>query len=205
MLDSPKGDYRTERPPGARSGVALSRRRPGGHGKSELGAAAGRPAHGDRAAVRLDQALDDVQAEAGTAAGWPLRLPPRGLPRQNWRKTRGATLGRDALALVADGHGDRARGSSSPSRLRRLHHDGHGAGAVPDRVLHQVAEDLVDLVGVQPGLGQLARAPRAGTGPRRRRPPPGPRRSSGPGRARRPAAGGPPSGRTRSGTRRAAR
>src|ERR1700759_4499600 len=60
----------------ARSGE----RSPRGHGKSELGAAAGRAAHGDRTAVRFHQALDDVEAEAGAAAP----LPPPELPEHAW-------------------------------------------------------------------------------------------------------------------------
>src|SRR5262249_40658405 len=112
---------------------------PSGHDKSELGPAAGRAAHADGAAVGLDQALDDVQAQAGATA--PLAPPELA------EHARG-DLGRDALALVADGDGGRYH----VVYLGRLDHDGHDTSAVPNRVLHQVAEDLVDLVGVQPGL-----------------------------------------------------
>src|SRR5918992_6120263 len=66
----------------------------GGQGKSELGAAAGRLPHHDAAAVRLDQALDDVEPEAGAAA--PLALAAPKPPEDEL-----GGLGRDALALVA--------------------------------------------------------------------------------------------------------
>src|SRR5450631_1325121 len=56
-----------ERP--ARLGGRSSR----GQGKSELRSAAGRAAHADGASVRLDQPLDDVEAEPGAAA--PLAPP----------------------------------------------------------------------------------------------------------------------------------
>ena len=50
----------------------------------------------------------------------PRPVPPRRLARQNWRNTRGATLGRDALALVADGHRDRVELLASPPTSARL-------------------------------------------------------------------------------------
>src|SRR5712691_2339169 len=68
VLNSPKGDYRTERSLAASRVSPLDGSRPRGHDKSELGAAAGRAAHADRAAVCLDEALDDIQAETGAAA-----------------------------------------------------------------------------------------------------------------------------------------
>ena len=40
---------------------------------------------------------------------------------------------------------------------RSLHHNRYDTSAVPDRVLHEIAEDLVDLVGVEPGLWQVVR------------------------------------------------
>ncbi len=57
----------------AESPVRLSGWSARGHAKSELGSAAGRTADADRAAVRLDQALDDVEAQTGAAA--PLAPP----------------------------------------------------------------------------------------------------------------------------------
>ena len=95
----------------------------GGHGKSELGAAAGRLLHGDRPAVRLDQALHDEQAEPGAAAA----LGPPELPEDPRDELR-----RDAVALVADGDRDavgrrawRPRaptGSAAPPRLLPYQH-----------------------------------------------------------------------------------
>src|ERR1700689_4281080 len=116
-----------------------------GHGKSELGAAAGGAGHGDIAAHRLDKALDDVEAEAGAAAA--LAAPE--LAEHPERHLR-----RDALALVAHGHDDRFL--LIAAQPRALHHDRHDTSPVPDRVLHEVAEDLVDLVGVEPGLREAA-------------------------------------------------
>src|SRR5919198_226723 len=65
VLDSPKGDYRTARSRVALRVSPLAGTRPRGHDKSELGAAAGGAAHADRAAVRLHEALDDIEAETG--------------------------------------------------------------------------------------------------------------------------------------------
>jgi hypothetical protein len=70
---------------------------PGGQAKSELGAAAGCSPYGDGTTVRLDQALHDVEAEAGAAAR--LAVTPPELPEDA-----GHGFGRDALALVAHGH-----------------------------------------------------------------------------------------------------
>src|SRR6476469_91012 len=75
--------------------------RPRGHGKSELGAAAGRPAHADRAAVRLDQALDDVQAKAGAAAVLASAAAATGLAAPELAEDAGSDVRRDALALIA--------------------------------------------------------------------------------------------------------
>src|SRR5690348_14975587 len=59
--------------PAPASRAQLARRIRGGHGKSELGPAAGSALHGDRPPVRLDQALHDVEAQprAATALGPP--------------------------------------------------------------------------------------------------------------------------------------
>src|SRR3984893_2584505 len=137
-------------------------RRSGGHGKSELGAAAGGPLHRDRPTVRLDQALDDVQAK--TCPTTALRAPE--LPEDPRHESRG-----DAIALVAHGYHD-STGTSGPGGRRcsvradpgpgadgldRLHHNRHGSSAVTYRVLDEVAEDLVHLVRVQPGLRQVRR------------------------------------------------
>src|SRR6202044_377565 len=114
-----------------------------GHGKSELGAAAGRAAHGDVAAERLDQALDDVQAETGAARA--LATPQ--LAEHPGRHLRGAPL-----PLVAPGDGDRLVAADP----RALYHDRYDTSPVPDGVFHEVGEDLVDLVGVQPGVREVA-------------------------------------------------
>ena len=86
------GAHARARLPVAKSGV------PAGSGKSELGAAAGRPLHGDRPAVRLDQALHDVQAEAGAAA-------PRCCRARTGVKTRGASSGGMPSPSSRTGHG----------------------------------------------------------------------------------------------------
>ena len=106
MLDSPKGDYRTERPLGALRVSSSDGSRPRGHGKSELGPAAGGAAHADRAAVRLDEALDDVQAQAGAAAVLA-SAAATGLAAPELAEHPGGHVRRDALALVADGNGHR--------------------------------------------------------------------------------------------------
>ena len=73
--------------------------RASGHGKSELRAAAWRLRNSDRAAMGLDQALDDEQAEAGPAAalGAPelAEHPGRELGRDPgpWSRTETATPG----------------------------------------------------------------------------------------------------------------
>src|SRR5215472_12650520 len=106
VLDSPKGDYRTERPLGALRVSPSGGSRPRGHDKSELGAAAGRAAHADRAAVRLDEALDDVQAETGATAVLASAAAAAGLAAPELAEHPGGHVRRDALALVADGNGD---------------------------------------------------------------------------------------------------
>ncbi len=92
--------------------------------------------------MRLDQALHDEQAQTGAAAA--------GSPPERAEHA-GRELGRDTLALVAHGNGDRLPGLV---RTRWLHHNRYRTSAVPQRVLHQVADDLVDLVLVQPGFRQ---------------------------------------------------
>src|SRR5215831_11005068 len=116
--------------------------RPYGQDKSELRAATGRAADRDVAIERLYQALHDVQAQAGTATA----LAPPELAEHPWHHLRG-----DPLALVAHRHGDRRVAAD----MRALYHNGHDTSPVPDRVLHEVSEDLVDLVGVQPGIWQV--------------------------------------------------
>src|ERR1700749_1417345 len=126
-LDSPKGDYRTARPPGALRVSSSDGSRPRGHGKSELGAAAGRAAHADCAAVGLDEALDDIQAETGTAAVLAPAAAAAGLAAPELAEHSGGHVRRDALALVTDGNGDRAGllpGSLLALWRRRFHHDG---------------------------------------------------------------------------------
>src|SRR4249919_3858883 len=76
--------------------------RPRGHGKSELGAAAGRAAHADRAAVCLDEALDDVQAQAGTATVLASAAAATGLAAPELAEDPGSDVRRDAIALIAD-------------------------------------------------------------------------------------------------------
>src|SRR2546429_970840 len=77
----------------------------GGHDKSELGTATGRPLHGDRPAVSLDQPFDDEQAEPGAAAA-------RGAPEL--AEDPRHELGGDAVALVTDR--DRNRGLATGVR-----------------------------------------------------------------------------------------
>src|SRR5262245_54413299 len=91
----------------------------------------------------LHQALDNEEPEPGATA--PLGAPEPG-------EDPGRNLGRDTGPLVADSH----RHTRSPSHDRRLHHSRYGTSPVTDRILDQVREDLVDLVGIEPGLWQLA-------------------------------------------------
>src|SRR5579864_266931 len=117
-----------------------------GHGKSELGAAAGRVRHRDVAVHRLDEALHDVQAKAG---------PATALAAPELAEYPDGHLRRYALALIAHGHGDGF--ALITVHPRALYHDRNDTSPVPDRVFHEVAEDLVDLVGIQPGLRQVGR------------------------------------------------
>src|SRR5262249_17417502 len=133
----------------------------GGHDKSELGTAAGRPLHGDRPTVRLDQAFDDEQAEPGAAAalGAPeLAEDPRHELRGDAvalapdRDRNGGPAGRARAEQAARRTGGRIRtaGATGGDGFDRLYHNRHRTSTVPDRVLDQIAEDLVHLVGIQP-------------------------------------------------------
>jgi len=62
-------------------------------------------------------------------------------------------LRRNALTLVAHGHGDRFLLIAAD--WCALHRHRYGSSSVPDGVFHEVAEDLVDLVGVKPGLREV--------------------------------------------------
>src|SRR3954451_7899584 len=123
------------RPPGSTSEA----RGPGGQPKGHLRSAARCPAGLDGAAVRLDDALRDVEAETGAAAP---------TPTPELREDTALRLGRDAVALV----GHRDLGAAVP----RTNPDGDGATAVTKRVLDEVADHLRQLVGVDPHLRQLA-------------------------------------------------
>src|SRR5258708_1551255 len=112
-----------------------------GHDKAELRAAAWRLRDNDGAAVGLNQALDDEQAEAGSAPA--LRAPE--LTEHPRRELR-----RDPRTLVADGNRD----SGPAMDRRRLDHGSNRTSPVPDRILDKVREHLVDLVGIQPDLRQ---------------------------------------------------
>src|SRR5581483_12095514 len=132
---------------GARSG--------GGHGKSEACATGRSWADGDRAAVCLDNALDDVQAKAGAAA--PVTAPES-------RENPAEHLRWDAGAFVVDCHRDqagRAFGSGWGGRgcggFRGVDRDGYPAVAVAYRVLEQVGEDLAQLVRVGEDRRRLVR------------------------------------------------
>src|SRR5215471_15169999 len=98
--------------------------------------------------MRLDQPLDDVEAESRAA---PALGPPELAedPRHEFR--------RDPVPLVTDGDRDAfAPGpdGAGASGFQRLHHDSYGTSAVPNGILNKVPEDLVDLVRVEPRLGQ---------------------------------------------------
>src|SRR5271165_3751522 len=146
------GDYLTEPSRVAPRVSPLDGRCPRGHDKSELGAAAGRTAHADGAAVRLDETLDDVEAQTGAAAVLASAAAAAGLAAPELTEHPGRHVRRDALALVAHGNGDRVEFSLFAVQLCRFHHDCYDTSPVPDGVFRQVAEDLVDLVGIQPGL-----------------------------------------------------
>src|SRR5262249_58070007 len=77
--------------------------RAGGHGKSKLSPAAGCALHDDRAAVRFDQPLHDVEAEPGAAS--PLGPPELAEDTRDQFRRHAVTLvahgDRDALARAA--------------------------------------------------------------------------------------------------------
>ena len=101
----------------------------------------------------------------------PRPAPPRRLARQNCRKIRGTSSGATPSpssrtdTATAAGLGGPGVAAAPSGRIRcpgadgldRLHHNRHGTSAVPYRVLDEVAEDLVHLVRVQPGLRQVRR------------------------------------------------
>src|SRR5699024_4552620 len=113
-------------------------RRPGGHGKSELGAATGGASDGDRAAVGLYKALDDEQTEAGPAPA--LAAPELAEDARNGFR-------RYALALVAHRH--------RCSSFTRFDHDTDSTSAVSYPVFHKIGQDLADLVRIEPHLREL--------------------------------------------------
>src|SRR5215472_16036068 len=96
----------------------------------------------------------------------PSPAPPRRLDRQNWRKMLGTSSGAipspSSRTETATAGAPTARrlpgtpGATGGYGFDRLYHNRHRTSTVPDRVLHQVPEYLVHLVGVQPGLGKLA-------------------------------------------------
>ncbi|EGJ78545.1 putative two-component sensor [Streptomyces sp. Tu6071] len=123
--------------------LEVSRQRHGQH-KSEAGAAARGPADRDPAAVHLDDALHDVEAETGAAA--------LGAAPEAGEDTVHRLLG-DALPLVA--HRDHGPFRSLAARRGR-DVDGDSTAAVAHRVFQEVAQDLVDFVGIGPQRGQRA-------------------------------------------------
>ena len=137
----------------------------------------------------------------------PRPVPPRLLPRQKRVKTRfmdsSGMPGPSSLTVTA------VPCRSSLAALRRgrggRHVDGDGSLAVPHRVFQQVAEHLVDLVGVGPQVGQRLLDPEqeavGGAARRRRAPGRAVRRRR---RCRR-AGGAPPGARSRCGRCRAVR
>src|SRR5208283_2212415 len=100
----------------------LDGRCPRGHDKSELGAAAGRTAHADGAAVCLDQTLDDVQAQTGAAAMLASAAAATGLAAPELTEHPGRHVRRNTLALVAHGNGDRDELSLFAIQICRFHH-----------------------------------------------------------------------------------
>jgi len=90
--------------------------------------------------VSLHHALHDVEAETG-----PAGVPPA--PAPELREHPIGQLLRDANTFVIDRDGDTV--------VRRFDDDLDASAAVPYRVLEQIPEYLVDLVRVQPGLGEF--------------------------------------------------
>src|SRR5207245_1798437 len=119
------------------AGSEREARRPGGQHKPQL-RSSGWCAFGlDRAAVRVDDALSDVEPEAGPAA--TAVTPELGEDTsESLRRYPVAFVGDDDLGTVSGRGGRRADG------------DGDGAGAVTDAVLEEVADDLGELVRVDP-------------------------------------------------------
>src|SRR5262245_59828118 len=113
----------------------------GRKGEAEGCAAARRRSDGDRATVGLDHALHDVETKTGSPG-----VPPAPAPELREHAI-GELLG-DADPFVTNGDGDTV--------IPRFDDDLDGSGAVPYRILQKVSEHLIDLVWVQPGLGQLA-------------------------------------------------
>src|SRR6266542_252595 len=115
-------------------------RGPGGQRKSELRASAVCRLHGNRPTVRLDQPFDNEQPQACPAT--PLGPPElTENPRCEFR--------RDSLTLIAHGHGCSTPGTGI---RRSSHHDCHRTSTVAQRILNKVAQDLINLVGIQPHL-----------------------------------------------------
>src|SRR5215472_1579298 len=116
--------------------------------------------------MRLDEPLDDVEPEprAATPLG-PPELPEDArhefggdavalvAHRDRDRAGRGARGGRPGTA----GRAGRARVADDPGAgdFGGLYHDSHGTSTVPHRVLDEVPENLVHLVGVEPGFRQF--------------------------------------------------
>src|SRR3954452_13909177 len=123
------------RPPGS----ASEARGPGGQPKRHLRPAALCPAGHDRAAVRLDDALGDVEPEAGAAAT---------AAAPELREHAVLRLSGDAVALVGDG--------DFGAVVARPNHDGDRATAVAQGVLDKVADDLRELVRIDPHLREVA-------------------------------------------------
>jgi hypothetical protein len=73
------------------------------------------------------------------------------------RDRNGGPTGRARAVQAARRAGSRIRTARATDGdgFDRLYHNRHRTSTVPDRVLDQVAEYLVHLVGIQPGLGQL--------------------------------------------------
>src|SRR5260370_12335068 len=107
VLDGRKGHSRTVPSRVARRASLSGGSRPRGHDKSELGAAAGRAAHADRAAVCFDETLDDVQAETGAAAMLASATAAAGLAAPELTEHPGGHVRGDAFPLVAHGDGGR--------------------------------------------------------------------------------------------------
>src|SRR5829696_4632049 len=133
---------RSPRSAGCRLGDAGQLQAPAGQAKSQGGALAGGRVGPDAAAVGLDQAAGDEQPQPG-AAGRPRAGPPVELGEDQRQ-----LVGRDADAVVTHGHLDLGAGRLPGDRDL-------AAVGVLHRVLHQVGEDLLDLVGVSIDAGEV--------------------------------------------------